>query len=227
MTTYVNTIIGYTALLSNRILHCLTAKHENPQRIGNTISGAVNFNVKMWHILVADPACLHIGGRRVYVGGATHAADARTLARLGITLVINCAVDLPRLAPPTIDYVHLPLTDAADSSLEDVANWDEAATMIADTPGNVMFHCVMGSSRSVASLLRLLTPEATRCTLQRGNAWRQLYHRICVVRPSADLNENFAGDLDRLFSDEPATETADSATECADKATTECIDEGE
>lgn len=124
--------------------------------------------------------------KQIYIGSCVDAATTTE----PFDLVINCAEDLPQLPGKNVAYHHIPLMDGPLSSLVDAdpAHWEQAQLMVA-AHSRVLFHCVFGSSRSVACAIKVL------CESYPQLDSTSLYHMFRSHRPSIDINMTFASEL--------------------------------
>ena len=124
--------------------------------------------------------------KQIFIGSCIDAAATTDQ----FDLVINCAEDLPQLPDESVAYHHIPLMDGPSSSLADAdpAHWEQAQLMVA-AHSRILFHCVFGSSRSVACAIKVL------CDSYPQLDSTSLYHMFRSHRPSIDLNMTFASEL--------------------------------
>ena len=133
----------------------------------------------------------------LYVGSAADAAAAPNLHELGIALVVNVTADIPNFfegAPGAPDYVRVPMVDAPNATFQDHAEaTKQALAKIKEARAkgsNVLVHCLMGASRSVA-LASLAVAEETRCTAAEA------YDAVRRKRTPARINVSFVRDIEQ------------------------------
>lgn len=174
-------------LCSNRLLRMATNESAGAERFGHADGYHPSALTKFQQALFGGATAVYSmrDDKTVYIGSCVDAiSDA-------YALVINCAEDLPKLCADTVTYEHIALNDDADSDLSLLTSErvDELASLVSAANGDVLFHCVVGSSRSVAICCAVLA----RVT---GRPWQRLYESICDKRSCVNLNTNFVRDLD-------------------------------
>jgi protein-tyrosine phosphatase len=68
---------------------------------------------------------------------------------------------------------------------------DDLLSAVRESDGDVLFHCVVGSSRSVAVCCAVLARLLEQ-------PWQRVYEKICDQRSCVSINKRFAADLDAL-----------------------------
>ncbi|KAL0192110.1 hypothetical protein M9458_010406, partial [Cirrhinus mrigala] len=119
----------------------------------------------------------------LYIGNSKTASDVSILQSLNITCVINATQDASNGNIPTVDYMHVPVTDDPESRLCDY--FDVVADKIqhvSDEHGRVLLHCNAGVSRSAALCLAYLMKHR-RLTLTEAHTLLKSHRPI--VRPNS------------------------------------------
>ena len=104
---------------------------------------------------------------KLYLGSAYNAADRSTLQRLNIGAVVNVACEVPTYHHDLCEYLHEPIWDDSVAVFE-TSRMERIISFISDAHSrglNVLVHCVMGQSRSVAVVSWYISSQ-TGCTLE-------------------------------------------------------------
>ncbi|XP_016307395.1 dual specificity protein phosphatase 18 [Sinocyclocheilus anshuiensis] len=119
----------------------------------------------------------------LYIGNSKTASDSSVIRSLNITCVINATQDVSNTNIPTVDYMHVPVSDDPESRLCDY--FDTVADKIqhvSDEDGRVLLHCNAGVSRSATLCLAYLMKH--RC-LTLAEAHALLKSLRPIVRPNS------------------------------------------
>ncbi|MBC83327.1 MAG: hypothetical protein CL454_00535 [Acidimicrobiaceae bacterium] len=166
---------------------------EQPERL-EAETGAPGVVQKWWTHFWNNGASEISPG--LFVGSAADAACAPNLHSAGISLVVNATADIPnffegqRGAP---EYVRVPMADVPDATFRTHLQETKAALAkikeVRDKGGQVLVHCLMGASRSVA-VACLALMEETGWSAERAYATTQ------AKRCPARINVSFMKDLE-------------------------------
>jgi predicted protein tyrosine phosphatase len=144
--------------------------------------------IKFKQAVFGGATCVHQlqHDKCVYIGSCIDAISD------SYSLVINCARDLPQLCNDAT-YKHVELSDDLDSDLTILTSSfvDDLLSAVRESDGDVLFHCVVGSSRSVAVCCAVLARLLEQ-------PWQRVYEKICDQRSCVSINKRFAADLDAL-----------------------------
>ena len=160
---------------------------EEPERLerGETPPSTWDKWHHFWHLRPARVAnCL-------YVGSAADAADCATLESLEIALVVNCTEDIPNFYAGddgSPEYIRIAVEDERDAHMAWNLDAIERVQRVREQGKNVLIHCFMGASRSVAVACAVLV-------LYENLAPDEAYAQISLQREAARMNRNFMDDL--------------------------------
>ncbi|XP_048045793.1 dual specificity protein phosphatase 18 [Megalobrama amblycephala] len=118
----------------------------------------------------------------LYIGNGKTANDSSVISSLNITCIINATQDINSNIP-TIDYMHVSVSDDPESRLTD--HFDAVADKIhqvTEGHGRVLVHCNAGVSRSATLCLAYLMKHR-RMTLAEAHALLKAQRPI--VRPNS------------------------------------------
>ena len=90
----------------------------------------------------------------LYLGSYRNACDKQEIKDLGITYVLNCAVECVESFPPTVKYCHLKLSDTPNFRI--INYLDKATSFINQAQSNngiILVHCQLGISRSTTCVI--------------------------------------------------------------------------
>jgi protein-tyrosine phosphatase len=116
----------------------------------------------MWRVL-----------HKLYLGDGRDAKDHSLLMSVGITHILNCAVDVPCWYPEDFRYLHLELTDPDPEFHEHI---EPLCAFIhrGRKRGAVLVHCRAGLSRSPSAILAYLCRQG----MSLQGALRLLQRRV-------------------------------------------------
>ncbi|XP_067293703.1 dual specificity protein phosphatase 14 isoform X2 [Pseudorasbora parva] len=119
----------------------------------------------------------------LYIGNGKTANNSSVISSLNITCIINATQDIRNLNIPTIDYMHVSVSDDPESRLTE--HFDTVADKIqqvSDEHGRVLVHCNAGVSRSATLCLAYLMKH---CHLTLAEAHLRLKAQRPIVRPNS------------------------------------------
>lgn len=88
--------------------------------------------------------------KHIVLGGRDDSNDMEVLRRLGISHILNVAVQLPNCFEDTFIYKNIPLHDSLDMNVVDAMPEANAfISHVEEVNGRVLIHCISGVSRSV------------------------------------------------------------------------------
>ncbi|XP_051537463.1 dual specificity protein phosphatase 14-like [Myxocyprinus asiaticus] len=153
------------------------------------------------------------------IGNSKAANDTSVISSLNITCIINATQDINNTSLPTIDYIHVPISDDPESRLID--HFDAVADKIHhvnEQHGRVLVHCNAGVSRSATLCLAYLMKHCDMALAEayelvksqrpivRPNSgfWRQLIEYECNLRGTSTVNmiPSTVGDIPDLYEKE-------------------------
>ena len=120
----------------------------------------------------------------LYVGGQGEARDLGLLRSLGVTHIVNSAIQLPCYFEEEghFAYFHLELHDAADETiLEHLHETSDFIHRAISLGGACYVHCIAGMSRSVTICLAYMLKYGGM-TLQQ--AWARIKKRRWIIDPN-------------------------------------------
>mmetsp|Transcript_3175 Transcript_3175/g.4915 ORF Transcript_3175/g.4915 Transcript_3175/m.4915 type:complete len:307 (-) Transcript_3175:328-1248(-) len=123
--------------------------------------------------------------KHIVIGSKRDAADAGILRRIGITHVLNVAVQLNNNFPGSFIYHKVNMLDSPDTNIMDF--YEESVAFIRRVEqlnGRVLVHCVSGVSRSVAIVLLHLMSTYDIFL-------KHAYNHIRTCRPYIHPNDGF------------------------------------
>jgi protein-tyrosine phosphatase len=134
----------------------------------------------MWRIL-----------QNLYLGDRRDAHDFDLMKHMGITHILNCALELPCWYPREFTYKHLELTDP-DPEFHGTIEAFCAFIRRGRKPGSVLVHCSAGLNRSPAVILAYLC--------HRGKSLPEALDHLqeCVEEPRGYFIEPDASFLEQL-----------------------------
>ena len=146
------------------------------------------YNVMLDSTLLMHPAAKLVEG--LWIGNALNAANHSFLQREGITGIINVTPEVPNFYENDISYCNIVVRDDLDDDME-VRMYEQTAEFIESEirkGGQVLVHCFVGRSRSVAICCYYMM------TRLRFN-FQSSYRHISNLRPHSKMNQNFAQKL--------------------------------
>jgi predicted protein tyrosine phosphatase len=125
----------------------------------------------------------------LYLGDANHAQDINFLKRKRISLIVNCAQEIPNYHEGKFSYWRLNLSDIPTQSLLHVL--DKVADKIIEVMQNgknVFVHCAAGISRSTSIIIY---------TLMKSHKWdfETAFTYVRSMHPSTNPNPGFIQQL--------------------------------
>ena len=161
--------------------------HQSPERYGHDY-GILDKIMYFWS---RDPTSVV---EHLYLGSAKNAADFQGLQRNGIEVVVNATQEVPNFFPEGQTYHRLPIMDIRDASLRPhhdlIHETLERVHYSIQSGQNVLVHCLMGASRSVAFVCLYLM-RYHQMTADEA------YDAVLQVREAAAINVNFLEELRR------------------------------
>jgi protein-tyrosine phosphatase len=124
----------------------------------------------------------------IYLGNACNSRDYYNLKDKNIKSIVNCTVEFPNYFPDEFNYYNVPILDESRQKITDYLN--ETTKFIHDNieNGNVLVHCFMGASRSVAIVVAYLV-RYHNFTVEEAIA------KIDSIRNIVNINMDFYIDL--------------------------------
>ena len=136
-----------------------------------------------------DPVTTILEGR-LFLGDRHGARDLHYLKNLGVTHVVNAAVEQPNVHPNELTYFNCNLKDNRKAQLDFYAPLLFIQQAL-EQGGVVFVHCFLGKSRSASMVIGYLM-WAYGMSLDDAMEW------VCERRPCVKPNPNFRAQLQRL-----------------------------
>jgi protein-tyrosine phosphatase len=121
----------------------------------------------------------------VWLGNSQTAHDKKKLVDLGITHILNTAVESDNAFPDMFIYCKIALTDSKEQEFEGV--FDHAFKFInrcKESGGKILIHCSAGVSRAASLAVGYIVKQDEQLLI---DAYLYVQH----LRPIIDINENF------------------------------------
>ena len=90
----------------------------------------------------------------LYLGSYRNACDEQQIKDLGISYVLNCAIECKESFPPSVKYCHLKISDRPNFRI--INYLDKASAFINQAKSNngvILVHCMLGISRSTTCVI--------------------------------------------------------------------------
>ena len=175
--------VAYSQLLRNKCVEKIFSSSKSPTRMNEELPFHQRY---LYHFWTANPSKIL---ERLFVGSAKNAADLESLERNNIHLVINATEEIDNFYEgSTYEYIRISLKDDKEtliSSHEEI--FEAAVDSIHDAienEKNVLVHCFMGASRSVAVVCRYLIKYHQMSS-------NDAYNMVKEKRVCAAINQNF------------------------------------
>ncbi len=176
--------VAYTQLLKNKFMEKIFSPSESPTRINEELPFRERY---MYYFWTSDPSkiCDHL-----FVGSAKNAADLESLERNNIGLIVNATEEIDNFYEGTssFEYIRVPLKDDKNTVIADhLEDFEASVDKIHEAiqkGTDVLVHCFMGASRSVAITCRYLIKYKNMSSEDAYNFVKE--RRICAA-----INENF------------------------------------
>ena len=125
----------------------------------------------------------------IFIGNEAAANDLEWLAKEGISLIVNCAKEIPNYHEGTLRYLRLDLDDGRSqkNAEDDLYRVSEAtyrylaATLKRDPKAKILVHCRAGISRSASVVVYYLMRKNS---MDYDTALRYLKERRPIVAPN-------------------------------------------
>ncbi|ESO11570.1 hypothetical protein HELRODRAFT_166577 [Helobdella robusta] len=117
--------------------------------------------------------------------GSIDSLNKDKIRQLGVSMVINCAKEIPNVNLPGVEVIKLDIDDIPSAKIEDY--FDQCSDLIRSVKnrnGHVLVHCAAGVSRSASICLAYLMKH-------HGMSLRRAYSHLKVKRPIIRPNVGF------------------------------------
>ena len=185
-----------TSLL-NIAFHKGNAYLANPAQIADRVErkDTVPWSVVLKSFFMDPPT--HICDN-VYLGNALHATTETTLKLYNIQAVVNVSKEIPCHYSKDIEYCWIQAEDVTQGTLkEHLARAYDFMRRVQIHDGNILVHCFMGASRSVAVLAYYLVRSRPGTTLDDALVF------LKKQRPVVNINVAFYQELQKVCADLP------------------------
>lgn len=180
--------VAYSQLLKNKCMEKIFSSSKSPTRMNEELPFHERYLYYFW---TTDPSKIL---EHLYVGSAKNAADLESLERNNIHLVINATEEIDNFYEGTYDYIRIALKDDKDTLISKHGEIFEAAVDAIhdaiENEKNVLVHCFMGASRSVAVVCRYLMKYHEMSAEDAYNMVKE--ERVCAA-----INQNFMSYLSK------------------------------
>lgn len=127
----------------------------------------------------------------VYLGTSWNASNWRQLQKYGIRAVVNCASEIRCYFTDDLTYLHLPLRDTNDCTLDDTCVASALHFLDEQSKdGGVLVHCYAGCSRSVAIIAMWLVKRFAM-------SFTAAYDEIRQRRGCVNMSKQLASEVQR------------------------------
>lgn len=194
MSSVVETAVSLISIFYHKVWGYVQTPEHLVERVPR--GEPVPISVVLQSFLVDPPT--HICDN-IYLGNAMHATTESTLRKYNISTIVNVSREIP-CHFQQIEYCWIPVDDVRGSSLEQYL--DKACEFLAthhtqsqvSDRGNILIHCFMGASRSVAVLVHyLLRLWPDKCP-------QEVLAFVKSKRSVVNLNQDFYQELNQLHS---------------------------
>lgn len=126
------------------------------------------------------------------IGGREDAGNRADLIKLGVTHILNCALQVPNYFSEDFIYEHIPILDDEKTDIKEmIAPVLRFLGDVEDNQGRCLVHCVSGVSRSVTAVIIYLMHRHKMCL-------RHSFDYLKSCRPFICPNEGFKVQLARM-----------------------------